>query len=140
MPDLNSYGLPLAPERGGLTGSRKPRVRGVRVTQVTPQVRQPRLPSMGVGRQSARPLPQGLSPLDTIKTYARARRTVIITYRKVTANLQQVVREIEPYEIKNGYLWGFCLPHRGIHKFLLGNIVSVQGTTRRYLPRWPVLL
>lgn len=138
MPDLNSYGLPLAPERGGLTGSRKPRIRGIKVTQVIPQTRQPRLPQQG--RQSAPRATQGLSTLDTIKTYARARRTVIITYRKVTANLQQVVREIEPYEIKNGYLWGFCLPHRGIHKFLLGNIVSVSGTTRRYLPRWPVLL
>ena len=84
--------------------------------------------------------------LSLIQQYARARRTVVITYLKVTTG-EVVTREIEPYSIRfkmtrNGrrrYLYGSCGTHGGqIHSFIIENIQQVRGTSNRFAPRWEV--
>lgn len=71
-----------------------------------------------------------------IKNAARNQVTLIITYTK--SNGETSVRETEPYEIKEGKYWGYCLNSQGIRQFNLERIVSAKVTKIQYSPRWPV--
>lgn len=85
--------------------------------------------------------------LSMVAAYAKGRRTVVLEYRKATDNQKLVIREGEPYSIRykntkdhgrRRYLYMLCLPHNEIHSFIVDNIVSVKGTSRRFVPRWRV--
>jgi len=54
------------------------------------------------------------------------------------SNGDVTVRDTEPYEIKQGKYWGYCLAKKGIRQFTLSNIVSAMVLNTRYTPRWPV--
>lgn len=91
----------------------------------------------------ATPLPEGLPlvPLtipEIITSAARSMHTVIINYtdkKGVTT-----VREVEPYEFKDGYFWAHCLTRNQIRSFLMGGIGSATETTSIFSPRYSVLI
>lgn len=60
--------------------------------------------------------------------------TVKITYRDKDG--QTSSRETEPYEIKNGRYFGYCLQRNGIRGFTLANIISAELTGNRFTPRF----
>lgn len=90
--------------------------------------------------------------LAVAQAYAQARKTVVITYKKRTSSDSGpagtiIVRELEPYSIRfrrtqrggrAKFLFGYCYTHRGIHMFYVNRILHIQGTNRRYVPRWSV--
>ena len=167
---LVGYGLPLPPAGAATAGGRTSKVAAVlaryrppagpRPVGLPPPPRPPAGYPRPVSRRAAPPLVkirQKKAPaaetsdprqiLDLIGSYARGRRTVVISYRKETANGQVVTRECEPYSIRykmtqhrgrRRYAMLFCLPHSGIHSFIVDNILSVKGTNRRFVPRWRV--
>lgn len=158
--ELEEYGLPLPqvvgfrPPRRGRRQSRVQRTmsmfRTLQAQQAAQQIPQfqpgTRIPR---GRRKA-PITQTGDPRNImvlIQEYAKARRTVILTYKKATENGKIVKREVEPYSIRvkttkrrgrRRYFYSYCYSHMGIHSFLVDNIVSVQGTNRRFIPRWKV--
>lgn len=46
------------------------------------------------------------------------------------------VRTIEPYEIKNGLLYGFCLTKNGTRAFKLTNIQTAEFHSQTFNPRF----
>jgi len=159
---LEGYGLPL-PARGvGRVASRARKIpqilskaRAVRQSAPRrapqPQPAPQQLPENLGRRRKNTPLYHTSDPrqvMGLIQMYARGRKTVKITYLKVTDGTT-VVREVEPYSIRlrpsrSGgmarYFYAYCLPHGSIHMFLIQNIQRVEGTSRNYVPRWVVEL
>lgn len=159
---LSGYGIPLPSGKGSLPTNRQGRVlialQQTRRAMPGPR-QQPPLPPTPQDQTQKIPTIKRTAPrvqeletanprqiLDLIGAYAKGRRTVTITYRKATTG-ETVTREVEPYSLryktstKRGrvrFFYGFCLPHGGIHSFLVDNIISVKGTSRRFMPRWLV--
>jgi predicted DNA-binding transcriptional regulator YafY len=71
-----------------------------------------------------------------ISKAARNLRTVTITYRDSKGNTS--VRETEPYEVKNGNYFGYCLDKQSIRQFKIENIISAHVTSNDFTPRWPI--
>lgn len=46
--------------------------------------------------------------------------------------------EVEPYEFKDGYFWGYDVFANSIKKFILNNILSAEDTEIEFSPRWSV--
>lgn len=61
-------------------------------------------------------------------------KTVRITYRDKEGRTS--VRETEPYEIKNGRYFGYCLQRNSIRGFSLSNIVNAELTNNHFTPRF----
>jgi predicted DNA-binding transcriptional regulator YafY len=78
----------------------------------------------------------GTDIIDTIQKAGRQKRTVTITY--MDAKGETSTRETEPYEIKDGAYYGYCLMRQQIRRFNLTNIMSAQMTNTTYNPRWEV--
>ena len=77
--------------------------------------------------------------LNEIVEAARNHETVEITYKKRTTG-EIVVREIEPYSERDGYLFGYDVAEGTIKKFLVSNIISASRTGNKFIPRWEVEL
>lgn len=60
----------------------------------------------------------------------------LATISYVDSKNKPSVRTIEPYEIKEGKLYGFCLTKNGIRAFKLTNIQTVEFLTRTFVPRY----
>ena len=75
---------------------------------------------------------------NTISKAGRNSVTVNIRYTDKKGDITH--RETEPYEIKDGKYYGYCLSRRAIRAFLLTNISSAEITNNHYNPRWPVNL
>lgn len=63
-------------------------------------------------------------------------RTVSIRYRDGSGDLSE--RVIEPYEIKNGKLFGYCLSRAGIRAFKIENILAAVETNTAFEPKFPI--
>jgi len=74
--------------------------------------------------------------LNDIVVAAQNRETVEITYMKRDGSV--VVREIEPYSERDGYLFGYDVNEGTIKKFIISNIVSASRTGKKFMPRWEV--
>jgi predicted DNA-binding transcriptional regulator YafY len=61
---------------------------------------------------------------------------VKIGYKDSKGNLSE--RATEPYEIKNGKYYGFCLNKGSIRAFDLDGITYATKTREKFSPRWPV--
>jgi len=79
---------------------------------------------------------QEMQIIDTIREAGKSLRTVVIKYIDSTGVITD--RETEPYEIKDGKYWGFCLERNQMRQFSIGNILMAELTTSKYRPRWPV--
>lgn len=60
----------------------------------------------------------------------------LATISYVDSKNKPSVRTIEPYEIKEGKLYGFCLTKNGIRAFKLTNIQTAEFLTRTFVPRY----
>lgn len=60
----------------------------------------------------------------------------LATISYVDSKSKPSVRTIEPYEIKEGKLYGFCLTKNGIRAFKLTNIQTAEFLTRTFAPRY----
>lgn len=60
----------------------------------------------------------------------------LATISYVDSKNKPSVRTIEPYEIKEGKLYGFCLTKNGIRAFKLTNIQTVEFLTQTFVPRY----
>lgn len=74
--------------------------------------------------------------LNTIINSASTLNTVMLSYIDKEGVITE--REVEPYEMKDGKLWAYCMVKQSIRQFDFGNIVNAVGTTRNFNPRWPV--
>lgn len=86
------------------------------------------------------PSPFGSNPnpdiVHTIRDAAHDLNRVSITY--TDANGMVTVRETEPYEIKDGKYWGFCMERGSIRQFNLEKITSASVSKHKFVPRFPV--
>jgi predicted DNA-binding transcriptional regulator YafY len=73
-----------------------------------------------------------------IKETAKHGKVLRIKY--VNAKDENSIRNVEPYEIRNGKLWAYCRQKRGIRQFSMENIQSAKPTPYNYFPKWPVKL
>ena len=76
--------------------------------------------------------------LQTIEKGAQDRRLVAISYVDSAGDSTQ--RKIEPYEIKNGKVWGYCHSRDAIRQFAIHQILSASITDEVFEPRWAVKL
>lgn len=67
---------------------------------------------------------------------AHTSQLLAIRYRDKDNNVTD--RTIEPYEIKDGRLYGYCLNRQGIRAFALRGILSAVGTDTSFAPRFPI--
>jgi predicted DNA-binding transcriptional regulator YafY len=65
-----------------------------------------------------------------------SKKMISITYTDAKHNPS--VRTIEPYEIKNGKLFGYCRTRNAIRGFNLERISLIKETEMDYAPRYPV--
>lgn len=73
-----------------------------------------------------------------IKEAAQNRFLLQITY--IDAKNRPSIRTIEPYEIKEGKLYGYCRAKEAIRAFKLDSIQSAEVTAGEFIPRFPVLI
>jgi len=73
-----------------------------------------------------------------IKSQASNRKTVHFNYTNLKNETK--AREIEPYELKDGYLWGFDRsdPNGNIKKFFVSKLKDVKPGQTEFTPRWEV--
>lgn len=169
---LGPYGLPTPPTQRRVPASRMSAVQRLMARVAAARAARPRRrqrPRPNIRIPPPAPPPQRRQPgaKPTVKTltkqeagdprrmlamiaeYARARKVVVLRYRKVTENGKQVTRGVEPYSLryritkKRGrarYFYAYCVwgPTVGIHSFLLDNIDAVIGTDKVYTPKWRV--
>ena len=74
--------------------------------------------------------------VQTIRQAAMDNVLVTINYIDSKGNFSE--RLIEPYEIKNGSLFGYCLDKESIRNFKLSKISLVTRTNTRFTPRWAI--
>lgn len=78
--------------------------------------------------------------IDQIAAAGRARKTIVIQYRK--SNGQIIEREVEPYSLKQSstsiLLFGFDLQKQERRSFKVTSIIRFQQTERSFQPRFPV--
>ena len=67
---------------------------------------------------------------------AKGENTVIIYYMSRDGSTSQ--RETEPYEIRNGSYFGYCLESDGIRNFKIDKIGKATPTSNKFVPRWPI--
>lgn len=60
----------------------------------------------------------------------------LATISYVDSKNKPSVRTIEPYEIKEGKLFGFCLTKNSIRAFKLTNIQTAEFLTQTFVPRY----
>ena len=73
-----------------------------------------------------------------ISRAARERRLIRIWYTSSDGEVS--IRDTEPYEIRDGKYWGYCLDRGSIRQFSLEGITKTQVLKETYVPRWPVKL
>lgn len=73
-----------------------------------------------------------------IKEAMEKQQVIEITY--VKANNQQTIRSLEPYEIKDGKLWAWCIAKGGIRQFKLDHITGIRLLNQHYDARFEVKL
>jgi predicted DNA-binding transcriptional regulator YafY len=74
--------------------------------------------------------------LEELRRAAKELKTVQIQYVNQKGEIS--VRETEPYEIRDGKYWGFCVEKGSIRQFNLERIREAHTTNFRFKPRWPV--
>lgn len=70
-----------------------------------------------------------------IEQAAREKHVLRLSY--VDLKKQESIRNVEPYEIRNGMLWAYCRKKKGIRQFALDRIRSAKVTRYTYLPKYP---
>lgn len=76
--------------------------------------------------------------MDRIIQGAASKNTVTIRYRDGKNEISE--RTVEPYEIKNGKLYAYCLSKEGIRAFNTVNITAALSTGEAFEPRFPILI
>lgn len=74
--------------------------------------------------------------LNIIAQAGQERRVIVMTY--VDAKNKHTIRTVEPYEIKEGKFFGFCLEKNAIRAFKLDGIVNVSIQPETFEPRFEV--
>lgn len=75
---------------------------------------------------------------DEVREAAQNNNTILLEYESPRTGKYSADREVEPYEIKEGFLWAYDIIDGSIKKFHLDGILSVQRTENEFYPRWPV--
>ena len=73
---------------------------------------------------------------ELIRKAGRDRRVLRIRYTDKSGNRSE--RNIEPYEIRDGKLWGYCRKRRGIRQFDLSKVENPRVTRHTFIPKYPV--
>lgn len=73
-----------------------------------------------------------------IREAASKQRTIILMYRDSKGSITQ--REIEPYEMKNDGIYGYCYIKDSIRFFKIASILDTKVTGRTFMPRWPIMI
>jgi len=74
---------------------------------------------------------------NTVGAQARGRKTIRFKYTNQKGESR--TREVEPYEIKGGYLWGADVDrNRSIRRYKLSGITNPTPTKNKYEPKWEV--
>lgn len=73
-----------------------------------------------------------------ISQAARERKLLKISY--IDKKKIHTTRTVEPYEIKGGKLWAYCVAKNGIRQFDVNQIIQAVVTEKTFEPRYPVKL
>lgn len=76
-----------------------------------------------------------MSVFKNISDSAKQLKILNITYNGKNGTSNRIV---EPYSIKDGKLYAYCVNKQGIRAFNLNNIISATVTQEPYVPRWPI--
>ena len=79
-----------------------------------------------------------MSVLTLIKQTGHAHKILTIDYRDSKGVVSR--REVEPYEIKNGYFFGYDIDKDEIRQFKITSILAAEPTEESFTPRWPIKL
>jgi predicted DNA-binding transcriptional regulator YafY len=74
----------------------------------------------------------------TLVEGAKTNHCVAIRYRDKSLEVSE--RLVEPYEIKQGKLFAYCLVKNGMRAFILDNVLATAGSDIEYTPRFPVVM
>lgn len=73
---------------------------------------------------------------EIIRQAAKGGKVMRIGY--IDQKAEYSIRNVEPYEIRDGKLWAYCRKKKGIRQFSIDQIQSAKLTKYPYLPKWPV--
>jgi len=76
------------------------------------------------------------SVMGAIMNGAHNHKIVTIMYLDSKGNTSS--RDTEPYEIKDGMYWAYCLMNNGIRQFKLSQIMQASVTSHVFTPRFPI--
>lgn len=76
--------------------------------------------------------------LNKIKQAGAEQKLLLITY--IDAKNKPSIRTIEPYEIKDGKLFGHCTNKDAIRAFSLDKIQAAELHLNEFKPRFPILV
>lgn len=76
--------------------------------------------------------------MNSIREAAKNQKLLQITY--VDTKNNPSIRTIEPYEIKNNGLYGYCTVRGEIRFFKLDRIQSAEVHISEFSPRFPILI
>lgn len=77
---------------------------------------------------------------DTDKIIRAGRENKLITIRYQKKDGTTSIKTLEPYSIKSGKLYAYCVHSQGIRSFFINKIYSVEILDRGFAPRWPIEL
>jgi len=75
---------------------------------------------------------------DNIVLAAREEKIINISYKDKKGSVSN--RNVEPYEVKNETLYGYCLSKNSIRQFKIENIVQAKITEDKFIPRYPIVI
>jgi hypothetical protein len=75
--------------------------------------------------------------LATLRASARGRKLVNIVYTRLQDG-ETKSYDVEPYEIKEGWFWGFHVDHGSIEKYWFDNISEARPTNIKFTPKFPI--
>ena len=70
-----------------------------------------------------------------IEQAAKEKRVLRIAY--VDLKQQESIRNVEPYEIRDGMLWAYCRKKKSTRQFALDRIRRATVTRYSYFPKYP---
>ncbi|MFA7709507.1 MAG: hypothetical protein WCY30_00205 [Candidatus Neomarinimicrobiota bacterium] len=68
----------------------------------------------------------------------QADRHKIVTFNYTNRNGIKKVHKVEPYELRDGYFWGYDLDGGHIKRFHASKLRNIKPGNRSYIPKWSV--
>lgn len=78
--------------------------------------------------------------IDVVQQAARENKVLLMEYSSPKTGKYTSGRRVEPYEIKDGFLFAWDIDANSIKKFYEYGISNLEITEEVFLPRFPILI